>query len=469
MSGQSATIPSRTILTSSYAPAILPSLKFALFANGIEDSFHFAVEKIFEANRAFSQSITTSLIEENEALPFFAVPYFEVKAASARHQASFEVVTYAPIVTAKQLTRYLEFSNQTRGWIDDSKRLYDTLEPGKNRSAEAPIPPLPLQLWKPTSDGGYEIDEGSSIMVPSLHISPPPVEQEASASPVYQNVNLWSDPDYKDVTLASLSLKDAVFSKFDESYALYSSKVTGEAYDYIDVFPHSIAAQPVFEALQAPSSSRSGLKVAGYIYSVIDWTVHLHNLLPEGVNGIIVVLRNSCDQSYTYELNGNQATLLAKGDIHNPSFNRQGKVIDFANFYFDPNLTSTQEGHCQIFLNVYPSDTFVDAYNSNLSKSFAIMVAALFIIMALIFMLYDWVVSTRNYKVVGAAARTNSIVSSLFPDQVKERLIAEHEEEDGRGKQQNLKRFLVANVHKGEVGSTRVNGTKPLADLYPGM
>ena len=44
--------------------------------------------------------------------------------------------------------------------------------------------------------------------------------------------------------------------------------------------------------------------VIGYLFSIISWDNYLVNLLPVGVEGIIVVLRNSCDQAYTYEING---------------------------------------------------------------------------------------------------------------------------------------------------------------------
>jgi hypothetical protein len=63
--------------------------------------------------------------------------------------------------------------------------------------------------------------------------------------------------------------------------------------------PHSVAAQPVYRGLEKWSED-----VVGYIFSVVAWDNYLVDLLPEGVRGIIVVLRNHCDQSITYELSG---------------------------------------------------------------------------------------------------------------------------------------------------------------------
>lgn len=49
-------------------------------------------------------------------------------------------------------------------------------------------------------------------------------------------------------------------------------------------------------------------------------------------------------------------------------------------------------------------------------------------LMASTFFAYDFFVNRRNRKVVDAATRFNFIVSSLFPENVRERLFADAEE-----------------------------------------
>jgi class 3 adenylate cyclase len=76
-------------------------------------------------------------------------------------------------------------------------------------------------------------------------------------------------------------------------------------------------------------------------------------------------------------------------------------------------------------------------------------------------------VHTRNTKVVGAAARSNAIVSSLFPEAIRDRLLEQQEQDDG-AKSRNLKGFLTAN--KSEWSKDSKAGlfrTKPIADLFP--
>jgi hypothetical protein len=75
--------------------------------------------------------------------------------------------------------------------------------------------------------------------------------------------------------------------------------------------------------------------------------------------------------------------------LHDISFNSQRRTIDFASNYFDPALTGVVDGHCQIFLDVYPSSTFNEQYDSALPIVFTVIVALLFVFMALMFAMYD--------------------------------------------------------------------------------
>ena len=66
-------------------------------------------------------------------------------------------------------------------------------------------------------------------------------------------------------------------------------------------------------------------------------------------------------------------------------------------------------------------------------------------------------VQNRNNKVVDAAARSNAIVSSLFPSNVRDRLLAENQETDGK----------KSNTRTGKSDRNDVYKSKPIADLFP--
>ena len=81
--------------------------------------------------------------------------------------------------------------------------------------------------------------------------------------------------------------------------------------------------------------------------------------------------------------------------------------------------------------------------------------------------------------VIEAAARSNAILSSLFPTNIRDRLFAEKDEQQGQsgkaasgGNENRLRSFLDTDGASMEVGAASVEQTsgyegKPIADLFP--
>jgi class 3 adenylate cyclase len=188
---------------------------------------------------------------------------------------------------------------------------------------------------------------------------------------------------------------------------------------------------------------------------------------------LFVCLHSAYDR-FSYELTGNRAIYLGNGDQHETAFNKYEVVIPF-DAYRDPDLAAITEKHCRYSLHMYPSQQFAQGYESNLPIVFTSLVAATFFLMALTFLVYDRFVYRRNIKVVDAAARSNAIVSSLFPSNVRERLFedAKAKSDVNQAAHSRLKTFL----HGGDIPETaisdanEINGnffkSKPIAELFP--
>lgn len=138
------------------------------------------------------------------------------------------------------------------------------------------------------------------------------------------------------------------------------------------------------------------------------------------------------------------------------------KTITFEDNYLNPELTSEIPGHCQVFLEVHSSSKFEEAYASNLPVVFTCVVGCLFLVMACVFSLYDSFVQHRNRKILGAAARSNAIVSQVFPTAVREKLMAEaaHQQKG------TLKGFLTGGGG-GDAGQSDNLSSQPIADFFP--
>jgi hypothetical protein len=282
--------------------------------------------------------------------------------------------------------------------------------------------------------------------------------------------------------LVSPSTAEGVFSEAQDLAAIASLAVAPE--DHLkahlkfgsnvtleDVFkhPHSLLAAPVFEEINDPEA-----KVVGMTLSVVTWDRYLTNLLPEGVNGLVCVLKNSCGQSYTYVLNGNDATFLGEGDFHDPRFNDTEVSIQLYDYLY-PNRTSKVRGHCEYQLFVYASAEYQTSTESNTPVIFTSIVAVTFFLVVVTFIVYDIFVQRRNSKVEDAAVRSNVILSSLFPTTIRDRLINGKEDETKPGKgpggaKTRLRSFLDSDTPGGldaAVGGGLGYEGKPIADLFP--
>ncbi len=120
--------------------------------------------------------------------------------------------------------------------------------------------------------------------------------------------------------------------------------------------------------------------------------------------------------------------------------------IPFSNFLRDS--TKDAPGHCVYTLTVYPTKEFEDGYQSNLPIILTTVVAAAFCFMILTFLAYDWFVQRRNQMVVGAAARANGILLSLFPQDVRDRLFEERAMEEANTTAGHKTKFLDLPVNK---------------------
>jgi len=159
----------------------------------------------------------------------------------------------------------------------------------------------------------------------------------------------------------------------------------------------------------------------------------MQNLLPEGVNGVLCVIKNTCGQSFTYEIQGRSAFYLGDGDWHDPSYDDLGMTVELS-LHSHPEFAN-YPGNCLYTLQVFPTDRFKSDYVTFMPAAFDITVAATFIVVASVFFAYDWVIQRRNDELAKTAARSDKLVSSLFPEGIRDQLLEEQELSDhGAGK-----------------------------------
>jgi hypothetical protein len=115
--------------------------------------------------------------------------------------------------------------------------------------------------------------------------------------------------------------------------------------------------------LSNEASLPDDLEVKSMIAVEFYWRHYFEDILPEGSNGIIVVVGNSCiDDSFTYQLDGPKAIYLGVGDRHDQSYNYlhsesiMSQLTSFREGMSDYTGVALDDEECYFLFAVYPSD-----------------------------------------------------------------------------------------------------------------
>jgi hypothetical protein len=152
-----------------------------------------------------------------------------------------------------------------------------------------------------------------------------------------------------------------------------------------------------------------------------------------------------------------QSTFIGEGDFHDTSYDHMEEVVPFYNFR-DPHLALSTPNHCVYTLHLYPNDALEADAGSNMPAILLSVVAGAFVLMLIAFLMFNHFVDRRNEKIVSAAAKFNSVIASLFPDNVRDRLFDD---------EQNMDVGEPGWMNKKEKGDENKPKSKAIADFFP--
>jgi hypothetical protein len=127
----------------------------------------------------------------------------------------------------------------------------------------------------------------------------------------------------------------------EEHDAMHSSRLNSDI-----SYPHSLISTPIHEI---PNDSES--KIVARLSGSFAWDYTLRNLLPNNVNGVMVELRNSCNQTSLYSLVGYDAFYLGANATKETTYQNM-EVVRNLSFGTHPNFTKIP-GHCQYTIVSY--------------------------------------------------------------------------------------------------------------------
>jgi hypothetical protein len=201
---------------------------------------------------------------------------------------------------------------------------------------------------------------------------PGPYLARWTSSPVVNsqliNQNLFQKNSTATFARACIKEKEIVFRSFEfgEAGSIHSSDPETSFFATLRSFkegkevnylgdPMAGIYLPVFDNLDDIRTA----SVVAVMASVLHWRSCFRYLLPNTVNGIDVVVDNTCGASYTYRINGTEAYPLGFGDLHDTRFDkyRHNATFEAVNEVHDGSyeqLHLSRDG-CIYRVDVYPS------------------------------------------------------------------------------------------------------------------
>mmetsp|Transcript_27767 Transcript_27767/g.64985 ORF Transcript_27767/g.64985 Transcript_27767/m.64985 type:complete len:1198 (+) Transcript_27767:98-3691(+) len=437
---------------------------YRLFSNNIKDAIQGHYERLSLASRSASLAITGSAQTSQETFPYVTIKDFEVLGESIRERSGLESLTWTPFVPVNEEGKWNNYSAANQGWVDysrktvlaasDDEQLYRSYQ-------EGPIGPM-FKLPGPPQQ----------LSAPVWQQSPPPFSVQRTLNLDLMTTGTITQTRYnvlarvKHLTFGDIdtdvNLINSAFRK--EDHELYHARKVdwNKSLPATDL-PHSFIAEPVFSEINDPTSELVG-QVIGYV-ALDNYVV---DLLPDGINNITLVMRNSCNQTFTYDIRGSSAYYYGSLDLHDPQYDDLEVTTKFYGYDDEDIIEEMGQGVvCTMTFHIYPTSTFEDNYRSNLPMILAILVGATFAFMAVTFFMYDWFQGSRNRKVVAAAASSNAIVSSMFPSVIRDKLLEQQKREQREKRKGKVEPLSLHSQDRLSLQEEGRGGDVPLADFYP--
>jgi hypothetical protein len=254
------------------------------------------------------------------------------------------------------------------------------------------------------------------------------------------------------------SNKNASFSAED----FVNNLLQRQSDSYTSGDPFGYMFYPVFD--QIPGSNSTALSTAAILSATFYWKSYFESFLPDGDDGIICVVNNTVGEVFTFQINGGNVSFLGYEDLHDTSydylaissnFSSAGGLSSFANGQEYTGVPLDTE-YILYFIYLYPSDAMKENFTSSTPIIVASSVVVFFALAGILFCFYDYLVSRRQKKVMDNAMKTHEIVSSLFPETVRDRIMQEavEREAERRGSNSSIK-------------PSSFDASKAIADFYP--
>jgi hypothetical protein len=400
-----------------------------------------------------SESTTIQAISDGSKWPFVLAPHFPMQAEHTSLVSGADSIIMSPIVSEAERPSWEEYS------VLVGDELFAYNKPNLEMNSSSSIPQTIYAIFYNESSGvATPIPvEGAGPYNPVWQTYPPP----SNASVV--NFDMLSNPNLQELFNAMYNMRTAVVSPIMTLSPILENSSFENA--------ESAIFSPIYEDL-----SRSNLtKVVANLVLIMSWETYLTFLRDNQMKGADYVLSNTCGQVFTLEVNEDgQLGSFEVGDLHEAYYTDMVEVVPLMGFLHSHYNSSTGMQACGYTLNIYPTQSMRDEFKSPDAAIAAGVTGAAFIIVLGILYFMDQRMQRKYRRVVKSVEKSNAIIASLFPSNIRDRLFGEGGGDDGATRNSNGSRSrrsfgfrLRTYLTEGEDADGGGAGSNPIADLFP--
>eukprot|EP00934_Nitzschia_sp_Nitz4_P002491 Nitzschia sp. Nitz4//scaffold249_size28687//2274//5772//NITZ4_008114-RA/size28687-snap-gene-0.0-mRNA-1//1//CDS//3329544008//2481//frame0 len=366
--------------------------QFELEAKEVLDVSSLNALHVFQLFEVEALLITHRALVTGQEWPFVSIPYYASDVALLGNKTNVnQLISLSPLVTEDQREAWEAYStsNET-SWLVE---LYEF------HGLEGEPHEICSSISMKLGDCIQELRQADPYYAPVWQVEP-------VSGPNEEIINYNSfDSDYFKrefdhmVANNEATLSEVInFAENDDGTNTWSGFSTE--------WPESLLLTPVH------ASSDVDSPVVAVLTGVVPWHIFFENILPESADGLVVVVRGATD-TFTFELDGPSVSYVGYGDLHDAKYDHLEMCNDFG---------ATEHGQADYGFDIcaYPNDDFC---STNHAVVYTVVVALVFFLTASSFLLYDFLVNKRQKKVEKAAKDTTALVSSLFPENVRHRVV----------------------------------------------
>jgi hypothetical protein len=446
-------------------------LQFTDYSSKVKDIIDRHIKDTFNAVAARSASITSVALAKNATFPNVTLPNFEVQGFYFNKFASAFLTSFAPLVKMENKQAWDNYSVENQGWIDrglnlSAGYLHNDLIDGGNHTnfVRAQIYPN-IYRFQSNTEGTRVVQTEPGVQYGPGNYAPVWQQSPAPHDPSIINFDLLSHPVISRHYHEMWSTNSLVISEVVDLDFLTKGAVKSEG-----AHPCTFTLQPVYPSFDSNDKDN----IAGILMSVINWNVYFTDMFAHENRKITIYTHSSCGgRSFTYLIDGPEATYLGEGDHHDSKYDYSESSSTISPLYSNSSIKDL----CVYDLHIYPTAEMEDQYMTNKPWTYAFAVVIAFVTFTMVFVAYDYYVMLRHKKMEATASRTHAIVSSLFPANVRDRILKNAEEQADQvlKNKGNASQFHVGSPavrQKNYMGENRgeemqAYGSKPIADLFP--